>query len=108
IPYLIHDSEPAFIPDNLLTRSVGVLVFLSGLSLFLYTVYLFKAFGRGTLAPWDATQKLVIRGPYRYCRNPMITGVLFILIGETLFLHSANLLIWTTVFFLINTAYFIF
>jgi protein-S-isoprenylcysteine O-methyltransferase Ste14 len=77
------------------------------LSLFLYTVFLFRTVGKGTLAPWSAKQKLVVSGPYRYCRNPMITGVLFILSGEALFFHSTPLLTWMVSFFVFNTLYFI-
>ncbi len=29
-------------------------------------------------APWDPTQRLVVRGVYRYVRNPMISGVVLI------------------------------
>ena len=107
IPYFIYNEKQASIPDNFITKILGIILFIPGLSLFLYTVYLFKTFGKGTLAPWTPTQKLVNLGPYKYCRNPMITGVLFILIGETLFLHSTNLLIWVCTFFLINNVYFI-
>jgi protein-S-isoprenylcysteine O-methyltransferase Ste14 len=107
VPSLIYNAKQKGIPDNALTKIFGILFFILGLSLFLYTVYLFKTFGKGTLAPWTPTQKLVIRGPYKYCRNPMITAVLFILTGEALFLASKNLLIWAFSFFVINTVYFI-
>jgi protein-S-isoprenylcysteine O-methyltransferase Ste14 len=70
-------------------------------------VYLFWAFGKGTLAPWTPTQKLIIRGPYKYCRNPMISGVLFVLLGEAIVLNSVNILIIAGLFFIINTIYFI-
>jgi protein-S-isoprenylcysteine O-methyltransferase Ste14 len=63
--------------------------------------------GKGTLAPWNPTQNLVIEGPYKYVRNPMISGVFFILISEALFFSSANILLWAVLFFLINTVYFI-
>ena len=39
-------------------------------------------------------------------RNPMISGVLLMLIAETLFSGSWPLLGWVVAFFLINTAYF--
>jgi len=63
--------------------------------------------GKGTLAPWSPKQKLVVAGPYRYCRNPMITGVLCILSAEALFFHSADLLIWMGSFFVFNTLHFV-
>lgn len=107
IPYIIYNKNQELLPDNFFLKTTGIIIFTSGLFLLLYTIYLFKSYGKGTLAPWTPTQKLVIRGPYGYCRNPMISGVLFMLTGETLFLHSTNILLWGCLFFLINTTYFI-
>lgn len=108
VPYLCYDKTQAlFTPNNWLI-ALGGLMLLIGLSIFAWTVYLFRTFGKGTLAPWTPTQKLIIRGPYKYCRNPMITGVFSILLGETLILNSVNLLIFAAIFFIINTIYFIF
>jgi len=104
IPYWI--GKPEVMPSVYL-QLVGLLIGLGGLTLFLYTVLLFKIVGRGTLAPWSPKQKLVITGPYRYCRNPMITGVFFILIGETVFFWSPAFLMYAMLFFFINTFYFI-
>lgn len=39
----------------------------------------FYVLGRGTLAPWSPPTTLVVRGLYRYSRNPMYVGVLAIL-----------------------------
>lgn len=33
------------------------------------------------LTPWDPTPRLVIVGLYRYVRNPMIGGVILVLLG---------------------------
>jgi protein-S-isoprenylcysteine O-methyltransferase Ste14 len=107
VPYIVYDSTSDVIPDNAFIKTIGVLICLSGFALFLYTVFLFGKIGKGTLAPWSPKQKLVIVGPYRYCRNPMITGVFFILTGEALFFHSGDILLWAGVFFFINTMYFI-
>jgi protein-S-isoprenylcysteine O-methyltransferase Ste14 len=107
IPWLNYNKKQGFIPGNIVTKISGLLFFIAGLSLFLYTVWLFRTFGKGTLAPWTPTQKLIIRGPYKYCRNPMITGVLSVLIGESLFLHSTNILTWACTFFVINNIYFV-
>lgn len=107
VPYLVYNPVQELIPNTILIEVLGGLIGISGLSLFVYTLSLFHNVGKGTLAPWQPTRKLVIRGPYRYCRNPMITGVLFILIGESLILHSTNILIWSGIFYLINTAYFL-
>src|SRR5204863_8426316 len=61
----------------------GVVLVAIGLGLFVATLRLFVTVGRGTLAPWDPPKHLVVRGPYRYVRNPMISGVLFVLSGES-------------------------
>lgn len=73
-----------------------------GLLLMYRTISLFARFGEGTLAPWDPTQRLVVRGPYRHVRNPMISGVLSILLGESALLGSPPLLLWFLAFFAIN------
>jgi protein-S-isoprenylcysteine O-methyltransferase Ste14 len=107
VPYLIYNPLEHLLPEILIVKIAGVLIALSGFSLFVYTISLFRKIGKGTLAPWTPTQKLVVDGPYQYCRNPMITGVFSILIGESLILQSASILIWSGIFFLINTAYFL-
>ena len=76
-----------------------------GLALVVRSVALFARVGEGTLAPWDPTRRLVVVGPYRYVRNPMISGVLAILVGETLAFWSGALLAWTAVVFAVNAIY---
>ena len=63
---------------------VAAILFLIGATLFVATVFLFAARGRGTLAPWDPPARLVAIGPYRFVRNPMISGVLLIVTAEGL------------------------
>lgn len=54
---------------------------------------LFARLGRGTPHPFAwKTKKLVIRGPYRYVRNPMMLAVAAILLGCSLWLGSTGLL----------------
>ena len=83
----------------------ALFAFLIGAALFVGTVYLFATAGRGTLAPWDPPARLVVRGPYRFVRNPMITGVLLILVAEALFFRSMPVGVWAAVFFVINAIY---
>lgn len=80
----------------------GALVGAGGLALFAATLYWFATVGRGTLAPWDPTSRLVVTGIYRYVRNPMITGVLLILVGEAIAFLSLALAVWAATFFLLN------
>lgn len=80
---------------------------LAGFGLFLlgWTITLFNRVGKGTLAPFDPPRHLVLRGPYRHVRNPMISGVLFVLLGETIGLLSLPLLIWLIAFCLLISTF---
>jgi protein-S-isoprenylcysteine O-methyltransferase Ste14 len=82
----------------------GVLICL-GLVLMVATVRLFITIGKGTLAPWNPTQRLVVEGIYRHVRNPMITGVVFVLLGEAVLAASLPLFIWFIVFIIGNAVY---
>ncbi len=108
IPYLIYMHTPSLIPGVLAIKILSLILFLTGLVLFSWTIYLFQTLAKGTLAPWTDKQKLVTSGPYQYCRNPMITGVVLILAGEALWFRSMSILIWTCVFIVINTCFFVF
>jgi protein-S-isoprenylcysteine O-methyltransferase Ste14 len=85
---------------------VGIVVFLAGFGLFAWCISLFARVGQGTLAPWDPTRRLVAVGPYRYVRNPMISGVVTMLIGEALLHGSRVIAIWAATFIAINQVYF--
>lgn len=88
-----------------LVALVGLTLIAAGLALWVWTLRLFASIGKGTLASWDPTRRLVVQGPYCRVRNPMITGVLAILIGEAALLGSRALLIWCAAFFAIYRTY---
>lgn len=84
---------------------LGMLFIAIGLRLLIATISLFIKHGEGTLAPWDPTQQLVIKGIYRYVRNPMHLGVFLVLYGEGLALGSAPILIFVSVVFVLHLFY---
>ncbi|MDJ0866888.1 MAG: isoprenylcysteine carboxylmethyltransferase family protein [Myxococcota bacterium] len=79
--------------------------FAGGLALMVQTIRNFDRLGEGTLAPWDPTRKLVVVGVYRHVRNPMISGVVLNLLGESLLFRSPALGLWCAFFFLGNALY---
>lgn len=95
-PYFIAGSslENTFANDFLLHHFVGLLLFLFGASILLHCVTRFAIDGHGTLSPADPTIRLVTSGLYKYSRNPMYVGVMLILIGEVVFIQSAELLLY--------------
>ncbi|NPV89987.1 MAG: isoprenylcysteine carboxylmethyltransferase family protein [Firmicutes bacterium] len=85
--------------------ALGLLVLLAGLLLLAVTVWTLVCIGKGTLAPWDPTLNLVVSGVYGHVRNPMISGVLAVLLGESLIFGSPGIFAWFVIFFLINQFY---
>lgn len=98
----------AAFPDSFL-GSLGVAMGLAalgvGVTLFAASLRRFAGEGEGTLAPWDPPRALVVRGPYRYVRNPMISGVIGVLVGEALVLRSVPHLVWALFFTVLNLVY---
>ena len=97
-------TGPKTLPEFVSVIAGGVLLAV-GLTLFLSSVSWFAREGRGTLAPWDPPRRLVVRGPYRYVRNPMIAGVIFTLFGEAAILRSGLHAGWALAFLVINVIY---
>jgi protein-S-isoprenylcysteine O-methyltransferase Ste14 len=92
-------------PAQLLVQATGLLLLCAGLGLFVASLRRFANEGKGTLAPWDPPRHLVVSGVYRYVRNPMISGVVLVLLGEALVLRSAPHGRWVALFLLINAIY---
>lgn len=92
-------------PWQLAPLSTGLLCLAVGLRLLVRTIGLFATQGHGTLAPWDPPTHLVIRGVYRHVRNPMISGVILMLLGESLLLGSRALGTWCAFVTIVNMLY---
>ncbi len=86
----------------------GVLLLL-GASIYAWCVWDFAITGRGSPAPIDPPKTLVVRGLYRYTRNPMYVGVLTVIGGWALLFGSTKLAIYglcvTTAFHLFVRLY---
>jgi protein-S-isoprenylcysteine O-methyltransferase Ste14 len=79
IPLLIARGRSVSSFSSLLV--LGILLLAIGSIIYLWTVWEFAMRGKGTPLPVDAPKILVVRGPYRYCRNPMYVGVLMVILG---------------------------
>jgi protein-S-isoprenylcysteine O-methyltransferase Ste14 len=86
--------------------TIGGLLIAGGVAMLFWTVYLFDRVGKGTLGVGEVMGQpinLVVHGPYRHVRNPMISGVLAILLGEAALFASGWLLLWFAIFFVVLT-----
>ena len=73
---------------------LGLLCITLGVVLLAACIFEFARSGRGTLAPVDPPRELVVRGLYRYVRNPMYLSVTTIVLGEVLLMGSRALLFY--------------
>jgi len=80
---------------------VGMIVGSLGAAAALWCVSTFIWIGKGTPAPFDPPRRLVIRGPYRFVRNPMYMGAGTALAGAALFFRSLPLLAYGVTFLLV-------
>jgi protein-S-isoprenylcysteine O-methyltransferase Ste14 len=95
VPYFIVSGNHGAgrTPDHPVSW-LGLLPVGAGAAVLFRCIWDFAVTGRGTLAPVDPPTRLVVRGPYRYVRNPMYLGVLCILTGEAWLFASSALLIY--------------
>ena len=99
-------GQPFFASSPLPLLS-GAIIGLGGLFLLIISIRFIIIYANTTVMPWVPSESLVVRGPYRYLRNPMILGVALVMVSEGLILASTGVLILALVFFVGNTLYFI-
>jgi protein-S-isoprenylcysteine O-methyltransferase Ste14 len=80
----------------------GMVIGVVGAAVALWCIFTFAFLGRGTPAPFDPPRRLVVKGPYRYVRNPMYIGAGLALSGAALFYESLPLLAYAAVFILVT------
>ena len=79
----------------------GLIVAGAGAAVALWCIFTFVFLGQGTPAPFDPPRRLVIRGPYRFVRNPMYVGAGLALAGAALSYQSLPLLGYAGLFLLV-------
>lgn len=93
--YLTRGRTPAGPPLAVLAAAL----FVAGGAIYLWCVWDFAAYGRGTPAPIDAPRRLVTRGLYTLTRNPMYVGVITVILGWTVLFPSARLAVYAAALF---------
>ncbi|MCI0399078.1 MAG: isoprenylcysteine carboxylmethyltransferase family protein [Chloroflexi bacterium] len=95
LPFLIVANRPEGLATRWgLQQYLALLPLLLGAAIYLHCVYGFAVLGRGTPAPFDAPKQLVVRGLYRYVRNPMYIGVLLVTAGWALLFNAWPVLVY--------------
>jgi protein-S-isoprenylcysteine O-methyltransferase Ste14 len=97
---ILRASKPVMPSLSVSSLLAGCLTLL-GACVLLRCVWDFLSAGRGTLAPFDPPELLVVRGLYRFTRNPMYNGVLAVLLSEAWLFRSTALLQYSVLTFLV-------
>jgi protein-S-isoprenylcysteine O-methyltransferase Ste14 len=85
IDYWLLWSPILYEPFNLI---LGWLLIVVGWIFGIWSIYIQFTLGRGTPVPLMATQKLIIRPPYSYSRNPMALGAIVMYLGVAILFGS--------------------
>jgi protein-S-isoprenylcysteine O-methyltransferase Ste14 len=101
IPYLLlsSPSAPAPLPIGMF-RYLGAPFALLGAAIYFWCAWDFAFAGKGTPAPIDPPKELVVKGLYRYVRNPMYVGIITLLAGEAFFFAAWRLFQYAGLIFL--------
>jgi protein-S-isoprenylcysteine O-methyltransferase Ste14 len=83
---------PLFLPIPL-NYFPGILLLAIGFYLALWAIVAEFKIGEGTPLPLMPTQKLVIKAPYTFCRNPMSLGTGFLLLGFGIIFNSPSFIL---------------
>ena len=82
IPFsILRAGKLLRVPDLGLASVCAAVFAITGALVLLRCVWDFFAAGKGTLAPIDPPRFLVVRGLYRFTRNPMYNGVIALILG---------------------------
>jgi protein-S-isoprenylcysteine O-methyltransferase Ste14 len=96
VPYLLLRSRAEIFPVHWNSLQLaGIVLIIAGVAIYIWCAGDFISKGKGTPAPYEPPKELVIKGLYRYSRNPMYVGVLSVVAGEALFFTSLSILIYT-------------
>lgn len=92
---------PSLVPEGV-RLSLSIPVIVTGIVVTAWSAFHFLKV-KGTPVPFNPPPKVVKTGPYRYARNPMLTGVFLFLFGVGFAINSVSLVfIFTPLFVLIN------
>jgi protein-S-isoprenylcysteine O-methyltransferase Ste14 len=86
-------------------QALGMAIAALGGSVAAWSILAFALLGRGTPAPFDPPRRLVVRGPYRFVRNPMYLGAAVAVLGAALAYGSPALATYAAVFLLAMHAF---
>lgn len=104
VPWLAHRIDihaPHVHVEIGAVRLLGSVVFVACLSLYLICSYVLTTRGRGPFVEFDPPVELVVDGPYRFCRNPVVACLLATILGLAVACSSTGILLYFLIMMLL-------
>jgi protein-S-isoprenylcysteine O-methyltransferase Ste14 len=102
VPGTVGVLGPQWVKNNasevpVAARALASALFLIGAAIYLWCAWDFAVKGFGTPAPIDAPRLLVVKGLYRFTRNPMYVGVSSMIAGQGIYYGSSSIAVYLLV-----------
>ena len=91
------------LPDS--CRIAGIILIIPGILFAAWSAFSQFRIGKGSPLPVVPSKRLVVKGPYAYCRNPMTFGAVTYYLGISLLAGSFSAIILVILFSLVFVAY---
>ena len=91
MPQTLRGRVAAVHASRSVSSGASLVLFFCGAIIYLWCACDFAVKGLGTPAPIDAPRVLVVKGLYRFTRNPMYVGVAAMIAGQAGYYRSASL-----------------
>lgn len=95
--YPLHFVSPEKTTSVITT---GISLFVAGAIIASWSLFIFKR-AKTTTTPGESSKQLILKGPYRFSRNPMYVSLLLAYLGEAAFLNQ----IWPVIVLPLLLAY---
>ena len=89
-------------------RFIGLAPIILGIVTMMGFIWSWILSGTGSPLPLDLPKELIVRGSYRFVRNPMYVGFFLMLFGEVLLFKSSALLLYLLMVFLLLHTFVVF
>ena len=101
VPRLILSSDlDLFALESNVFLFIGLVPTTLGLVILIGFIWGFIVAGTGTPVLYDMPEEMIIRGSYRFVRNPMYVGGCLLVLGQAILFKSLGFLLYFVVLFL--------
>jgi protein-S-isoprenylcysteine O-methyltransferase Ste14 len=84
---------------------IGIFAIITGFAIAIWTIVLQITRASGTPFPMLPTKRLLVSGPFKYCRNPMTLGTIVAYTGIAILIGSWSALVFVVVLAALLIAY---